>query len=61
MKRDSKYFGNYREELLGGKLYLRNIEPVLRYLLGYTGNAHYSVRVSKEISVLAKVYIARYR
>ena len=21
MKRDSKYFGNYREELLGGKLY----------------------------------------
>ena len=29
MKRDSKYFGNYREELLGGKLYLRNIEPVL--------------------------------
>lgn len=29
--------------------------------LGYTGNAHYSVRVSKEISVLAKVYIERYR
>ncbi len=29
--------------------------------LGYTGNAHYGVRVSKEISVLAKVYIERYR
>ena len=29
--------------------------------LGYTGNAHYGVRVSKEISVLAKVYIERYK
>ena len=29
MKRDSKYSGNYREELSGEKLYGRNVEPVL--------------------------------
>lgn len=51
MKRDSKHFGYCREKLYGEKLYGRNAEPVLElctdcFCIGYTGCAHYSVRVS---------------
>ena len=68
-------FKYYSMSVTGGDIVPKSVDDVsksyinmldsqmyrVRYLLGYTGNAHYSVRVSKEISVLAKVYIAKYR
>lgn len=44
MKRDSKYSGNYREELVGGKLHGKNVEPVLELYTEYECIRLYWVR-----------------
>jgi len=62
MKRDSRQYEDFREKSFGARLYRRIAEPVLElytdHLLlnegagaGYTGNAHYSVRVFNEIKM----------
>ena len=60
MIRDSKQLEDFREEPVGVRLYWRIAEPVLELctdrLEGYTGSAHYSVRV---FLVLAEVSAVR--
>mgnify|MGYP003292979942 CR=1 FL=1 len=55
MKRDSKQSEVFREKPFGARLYLRIVEPVLELCTdrkeGYTGSAHYSVRVFNEIKM----------